>query len=62
MKTSKRPMPMDALCVAEKGYQLRILTHRNKLVVNIEKDGRLVLDEWLTLAQLISRLMRDVKP
>ena len=59
MKISKRPMPMDALCVEEKGYKLRILTHRNKLVVNIEEDGRLMYDEWLTMKQLISLLMRD---
>lgn len=62
MKVSKRTTPMDALCVEDKGYMLRILTHRNKLIINIEKDKRLVLDEWLTLSQLISRLMRDVQP
>lgn len=56
MKTRKRHIPMDALCVEEKGYMLRMLTHRNKIIINIEKDGRLIHDEWVTLTKLISLL------
>lgn len=52
---------MDALCIEEKGYKVRLLTHRNKIIVNIEKDGRMIHDEWITPAQLITLLMRDAK-
>ena len=61
MKVRKRPIPMDSLCIEHKGYKLSMMSHRNKITVRIEKDG-LVLDEWLTPEQLISRLMRDVRP
>lgn len=57
MKTHKRVVSMDALCVEEKGYKLRMMTHHSKITVSIEKDGRTVFDEWLTLPQLISLLM-----
>jgi hypothetical protein len=62
MKTSKRPIPMDALCIEDKGYKVRMMTHHHKITVSIEKDGRLIHDEWITPEQLISLLMRDARP
>lgn len=62
MKVSKRTVPMDSLCIEHKGYKLRLMTHHQKVIVGIEKDGKIALDEWLTPEQLISRLMRDTRP
>lgn len=57
MKTSKRPIPMDALCVEDKDYKLRLLTHRNKIIVAIEKEGLPIFEELLTVGELVSRLL-----
>lgn len=48
---------MDALCIEANGYIVRLMTHRQKITVDIEKDGRLILNEWITPIELISRLM-----
>jgi hypothetical protein len=62
MKVHKRSIPMDGLCFEHKGYTVRLFPHRNKVTVTIEKDDRILYDEWLTPEQLISLLMRDARP
>ena len=48
---------MDALCIEEKNYNLRMFTHHHKITISIEKDGHEVHNAWLTPLQLISLLM-----
>lgn len=50
---------MDALCFTHKSYKARVMTHRNKITVDIEKDGKCVHNEWITPEQFITLLMRD---
>jgi hypothetical protein len=61
MKVHKRSIPMDGLCFEHKACTVRLFTHRSKVTVTIEKDGRVVYDEWLTPGQFISLLMRDAR-
>jgi len=57
MKTHKRSVPMDALCIEHGAYVVRLMTHHHKITVSITKNGQDLVNEWLTPEQLISLLM-----
>lgn len=59
MKVHKRSYPLDSLVAEENGLKVAIFTHRSKITVSIEKDGKPIHDLWITLPELVSLLIMD---
>ena len=56
MKTKKHTVPADMLSVEHKGQFIRILTHRNEIIVNIGPVGCCGTDRWMTFEDLFKLL------
>lgn len=56
MKVRNRPVKCDMLLIDDQEYRLSVMTHRQKIIVRLEKNGKLIADNELNFAQFTGRL------
>lgn len=54
MKVSKRSVPLDMLSFEQLGFKVAICTHRSELIVDIQKNGVTLFNEWMTVDKFVS--------